>query len=100
MFCLTFIERIASSVELLKDVSTCLKMANIHRHGSKAVQLCPVKKLCPWGSPDIPYNPNGVPTSQMPPIHQLPAVWNVICAYRDILSLHFSRKGPKRAILP
>merc|ERR1719397_2401936 len=36
----------------------------------------------------------------MPPIHQLPAVWNVICAYRDILSLHFSRKGPKRAILP
>ena len=54
----------------------------------------------PWGSPDIPYNPNGVPISQMPPIHQLPAVWNVICAYRDILSLHFSRKGPKRAILP
>ena len=54
----------------------------------------------PWGSPDIPYNPNGVPISQMPPIHQLPAVWNVICAYRDILGLHFSRKGPKRAILP
>ena len=54
----------------------------------------------PWGSPDIPYNPNGVPISQMPPIHQLPAVWNVICAYRDILGLHFSRKGPKRAFLP
>ena len=54
----------------------------------------------PWCSPDIPYNPNEVPTRQMPPIHQLPAVWNVICAYRDILSLHFSRKGPKRVILP
>ena len=36
----------------------------------------------------------------MPPIHQPPAVWNVICAYRDILGLHFSRRDPKRTICP